>query len=153
MVVLGLLFWFFVPLIAPTSLLATVADIPLVSLLLADKRIVAARFGSFLCLWNIPYDLHISLFWAVAARLISIECCYFFLKHMLTEQLPRSLLASVALSTCASLFSLILLPDSLRGWSYTLFFFASFLPMLSTLFLFAMRYGYTILNRKRRENS
>lgn len=153
MILFGFLFWFLIPLIAPTSLMASLADLPLLAILLADKRLALARYGAFLCFWNTPYDLHVPLFWVAALRLLAVETSNFFVRHMLTEQLPRSLLASVVLPTIISILSIILFPASVQGWTWKLFLASIILPVVATLSLFAVRFGCRTIHRKSNEES
>ena len=153
MILFGLVFWFLTPLIAPTSLMASLADLPLLAILLADKRITLARYGAFLCFWNTPYDLHVPIFWVAALRLLAVETSNFIMRHMLTEQLPRSLLASLILPTSISILSILVIPASVQGWNWKLYSGVLILPMVATFSLFAIRYVCANAHRKRNEES
>ena len=158
MVWVALLLWAGLPLFFPASLLTSLIDIPVVSLLLANKKIHLARFGAFLCLWNTPYDPTLSLFWIAFARLVTIELTYFLTKHMLSEMRPRALLASSLLPLISTLISLSLMPllasnrlTLTAEWTWQLLLITPLLSMLSTGLLFSLRSLGLLLFKQQRE--
>lgn len=153
MTLITLLFWFITPLLSPASTLASICDLPFLAILVANKRIVAARWAALLCVWNTPYDLHVSLFWIAAIRLLAIEGTHFIIRHMLTDLLPRSLLASFILPICIILLSLILHPVFVEGWTLKLYGLTFFLPLLATLILFGVRSLWQKIHQTRSEES
>lgn len=130
MIFFSLIVWASLVLFFPDSMITYYGDIPLLAMLLSQRKISWARYAVFLSL--IHFDPRTA--WGVSAliRLLSVDTCHFLLKNIYISSFIRASLASMLLAVLDWVFSCFLLPSILSHLFYEI-------PVWNTkLFLFSV---------------
>ena len=138
MIILSLLVYALLVLIFPDSLVTHYGDIPLLALLLSQKRITLARWGTFLCLLNTSLGLHAFLGVGMLVRLLSVDLCHLLLKNVYASLFLRASLATVLLVLLDWLFSCFLLPTLFPSFFYEIPLWDTKLVLFSTSLLLVL---------------
>jgi hypothetical protein len=111
MIWLALILWLGLSLFSPDSLATYYGDIPLIAILLSQKKLSIARYAAFLSILNGSFDSHALLGVSVLIRLLSIDFCYFLLKNAYASLFIRASLATCLLVLFDWICSCFLLPN------------------------------------------
>ena len=154
MIVCGLILYLSLSLFWPDALVTQYCDIPLLAVLLSQKRISLARWGAFLSMLNSSCEIHAFIGISVLIRLLSVDLTHHLLKNVYASLFVRASLSTGLLVLLDWMLSCFLLPAlfpslffEVPGWHTKLFLFSSALLLGLTCSLFLIMH---IVNRVRR---
>lgn len=157
MIIISLCLWFFLPLLSPSSLLTNIADIPVLAILLCQKKWTWARYAALLSLWNTPLDFESCFFIMPLIRLLSVDLCQLLTKTVMLEPFACACISSSILTGVEQIMSCLLLPFILPEtflksieWNTKLFLFSTVMATVLTSCLFVVRYFKMLIIQRQR---